>query len=175
MTASSPQTPSDTNPPWPNPGYAWYVVVILLLAYTCSFIDRMILTLLVAPIRADLGISDTQMSLLVGFAFAVLYLQTCRPVWGNSYTGSGATDSGTIGVVRNEKLLTPPVPGVDFGGATTRTFITSGGSSSSDSRSIETTSATRGCSGTARTGCIGMGALSEGGAAARRRRKNIFA
>ncbi len=57
----------------PSEAYAWFVVIVLLLAYTCSFIDRMILTLLVGPIRADLGISDTQMSLLVGFAFAVLY------------------------------------------------------------------------------------------------------
>lgn len=62
-----------SEPPWPSPLYSWYVVGVLLLAYTCSFIDRMILTLLVGPIRADLGISDTQMSLLVGFAFAVLY------------------------------------------------------------------------------------------------------
>ncbi|WP_293377645.1 MFS transporter [Phenylobacterium sp. SCN 70-31] len=54
-------------------GYAWYVVAILLVAYTLSFIDRMILSLLVGPIRADLGISDTQMSLLMGFAFAVFY------------------------------------------------------------------------------------------------------
>ena len=53
--------------------YAWYVVAVLLLAYTLSFIDRMILSLLVGPIRADLGISDTQMSLLMGFAFAVFY------------------------------------------------------------------------------------------------------
>ena len=80
MTGSLSQTQPDTNPPWPNPGYAWYVVVILLLAYTCSFIDRMILTLLVAPIRADLGISDTQMSLLVGFAFAVLYTLAGLPL-----------------------------------------------------------------------------------------------
>jgi MFS family permease len=57
----------------PSPAYAWYVVVVLLLAYTLSFIDRMILSLLVGPIRADLGISDTQMSLLMGFAFAIFY------------------------------------------------------------------------------------------------------
>ena len=57
----------------PSPAYAWYVVAVLLLAYTLSFIDRMILSLLVGPIRADLGISDTQMSLLMGFAFAVFY------------------------------------------------------------------------------------------------------
>lgn len=64
-----------TSPPAPprNGGYAWYVVAVLLLAYTLSFIDRMILSLLVGPIRADLGISDTQMSLLMGFAFAIFY------------------------------------------------------------------------------------------------------
>lgn len=57
----------------PSPAYAWYVVAVLLVAYTLSFIDRMILSLLVGPIRADLGISDTQMSLLMGFAFAIFY------------------------------------------------------------------------------------------------------
>ncbi|WP_339824263.1 MFS transporter [uncultured Parasphingorhabdus sp.] len=63
----------DTNPPWPRPAYSWYVVAILLLAYTLSFIDRMILSLLVAPIRAALDISDTQVSLLIGLAFALFY------------------------------------------------------------------------------------------------------
>ena len=53
--------------------YAWYVVAVLLLAYTLSFIDRMILSLLVGPIRAELHISDVQMSLLMGFAFAIFY------------------------------------------------------------------------------------------------------
>ena len=61
------------DPPWPAPGYAWYVVAILTLAYTVSFIDRQILNLLVQPIRADLGISDTQISLLQGIAFAIFY------------------------------------------------------------------------------------------------------
>ncbi len=53
--------------------YAWLVVLFLMLLYTCSYIDRTILSLLVAPIRADLGISDTQYSLLAGLAFALLY------------------------------------------------------------------------------------------------------
>ncbi len=57
----------------PSPAYAWYIVALLLVAYTLSFIDRMILSLLVGPIRADLGISDIQMSLLMGFAFAIFY------------------------------------------------------------------------------------------------------
>jgi MFS family permease len=62
-----------SEPDAPSPAYAWYVVAVLLIAYTLSFIDRMILSLLVGPIRADLGISDTQMSLLMGFAFAIFY------------------------------------------------------------------------------------------------------
>lgn len=69
MTSVAAEAAPDT----PSPAYAWYVVVVLLLAYTLSFIDRMILSLLVGPIRADLGISDTQMSLLMGFAFAIFY------------------------------------------------------------------------------------------------------
>ena len=53
--------------------YAWYVVVVLIVAYTFSFIDRQILTLLVGSIRATLKISDFQLSLLHGFAFALFY------------------------------------------------------------------------------------------------------
>lgn len=59
--------------PFPNQIYAWYVVIILMLAYTVSFIDRQILSLLVDPIRSDLKISDTEMSLLQGLSFAVFY------------------------------------------------------------------------------------------------------
>ncbi len=57
-------------PPLP---YAWYVVGVLTLAYILSFVDRQILSLLVGPIKRDLGISDTAMSLLMGFSFAVFY------------------------------------------------------------------------------------------------------
>jgi MFS family permease len=57
----------------PSPRYAWYVVGVLTLIYVFSFIDRQILNLLVGPIRRDLQISDTGMSLLMGFTFAVFY------------------------------------------------------------------------------------------------------
>lgn len=46
---------------------------MLVIAYTVSFIDRTIISLLVGPIRATLGISDLQLALLQGIAFAVLY------------------------------------------------------------------------------------------------------
>ena len=59
--------------PWPNAGYAWYVIGVLMVAYTFSFIDRQILSLLVGPVRSDLNISDTQFSLLHGLAFGLFY------------------------------------------------------------------------------------------------------
>jgi MFS family permease len=62
-----------TEEPYPHPTYAWYVVGVLTLVYIFSFIDRQILTLLVKPIRRDLNITDTEMSLLMGFSFAVFY------------------------------------------------------------------------------------------------------
>ncbi len=58
---------------YPPAGKAWYAVAVLTIAYVFSFIDRQILNLLVAPIRRDLAISDTQMSLLMGFSFAAFY------------------------------------------------------------------------------------------------------
>jgi MFS family permease len=65
---------------WPHPIYRWYMVGVLLVAYTLSFVDRMILTLLVAPIRAALAISDTQVSLLIGLAFALFYTLLGLPI-----------------------------------------------------------------------------------------------
>jgi MFS family permease len=65
---------------WPRPAYGWYVVGVLLIAYTLSFVDRMILSLLVAPIRAALDISDTEVSLLIGLAFALFYTLLGLPI-----------------------------------------------------------------------------------------------
>lgn len=53
--------------------YAWYVVGVLTLVYVFAFIDRQIFSLLVGPLRHDLHISDTQISLLQGLSFALFY------------------------------------------------------------------------------------------------------
>ncbi len=58
---------------YPSQLYAAYVVGVLVVAYTFSFIDRQVLVLLVGPIKRDLGINDTGLSLLQGAAFAVFY------------------------------------------------------------------------------------------------------
>src|SRR5262245_12149700 len=60
-------------PAYPSPTYAWYVVGVLMVVCMFSFVDRQILNLLVRPIRRDLQINDTQMSLLMGFSFALFY------------------------------------------------------------------------------------------------------
>ncbi|MDQ3201409.1 MAG: MFS transporter [Pseudomonadota bacterium] len=58
---------------YPSKARAWGTVTILMMAYVLSFVDRQILNLLVGPIRRDLMISDTQMSLLMGLSFALFY------------------------------------------------------------------------------------------------------
>lgn len=61
--------------------YAWYVAALLAVAYAVAFIDRQVLNLLVDPIKRDLLISDTQISVLQGAAFAVAYA-LMGPVFG---------------------------------------------------------------------------------------------
>ncbi|MDE2296151.1 MAG: MFS transporter [Gammaproteobacteria bacterium] len=58
---------------YPSRGYAWTVVAILIGTAIVSYTDRQVLSLLVDPIRRDLSIGDTRMSLLLGTAFAVVY------------------------------------------------------------------------------------------------------
>jgi MFS family permease len=54
-------------------GYRWYVLTVLVVVYVFNFIDRSILGILVEPIKQDLGVSDTAMGFLGGFAFAAFY------------------------------------------------------------------------------------------------------
>ncbi|MBZ5610958.1 MAG: MFS transporter [Acidobacteriia bacterium] len=65
--------PPEAETPRRSLGYAWFVVGVLTLMYVFSFIDRQIFSLIVAPLRRDLGITDTQVSVLQGFIFAVFY------------------------------------------------------------------------------------------------------
>jgi len=58
---------------YPTRSYAWTVVAILIATAILSYTDRQVLSLLIDPVRADLHVSDTQISLLLGTAFAVVY------------------------------------------------------------------------------------------------------
>lgn len=57
-----------------------YTLFMLVVVYTSSFIDRSIISILVEPIKADLGVSDTAMGFLTGFAFAIFYATLGMPV-----------------------------------------------------------------------------------------------
>ncbi|MEZ5500390.1 MAG: MFS transporter [Steroidobacteraceae bacterium] len=66
-------------PQWPPGRQAWYATSVLMIAYLFNYVDRQILSMLVKPIKADLALSDTQVSLLHGMAFAICY--TVLGVW----------------------------------------------------------------------------------------------
>src|ERR1700733_14564758 len=55
---------------YPSPKVAWFACVILFFGSTLAFMDRGIISLFVVPMQRDLHLSDTQISLLLGFAFA---------------------------------------------------------------------------------------------------------
>ncbi len=60
-------------PPYPREGYAWYVVGVLMVFYILSFVDRQIIALLVEPMKADLGLTDLQVSYIGGLSFVIFY------------------------------------------------------------------------------------------------------
>lgn len=57
-----------------------YVLFILVVVYTFNFIDRQIVGILAVPIKADLGLTDTQLGLMGGLAFALFYTGLGIPV-----------------------------------------------------------------------------------------------
>jgi len=65
---------------WPSAALAWYALAIFSLTLMVNILDRSILSLLIPPIKADLHLSDTQVSLLIGFAFVIFYAIMGLPI-----------------------------------------------------------------------------------------------
>lgn len=65
---------------YPSPRHGWYVVSVLLVCFVFSFMDRMVLNLLIEPIKRDLNFTDTEISLLLGIAFALFNATLGLPV-----------------------------------------------------------------------------------------------
>ena len=59
--------------PWPSRRRAWTALLLFSSVAILSYTDRQVLTLLVDPIRSDLQITDTQVGLLQGAAFGLIY------------------------------------------------------------------------------------------------------
>ncbi|MGB5092113.1 MAG: MFS transporter [Parvibaculum sp.] len=60
--------------------YRHYALFLLVLAYTSSHVDRNIVGIVLQPIKAELGASDTAMGFLGGFAFALFYATLGMPI-----------------------------------------------------------------------------------------------
>jgi len=111
---------------------SWYAVGLLGALFIIAAVDRLILGLLVEPLQQDLHIDDTQMSLLMGAAFAIFYAIVGLPlgrladsanrkrlivvsalVWGACTLGSGLANTFWLlcalrfGVAVGEAALTP--------------------------------------------------------------------
>ena len=84
---------------WSN-AYLGYVVLMLTLASTLSIIDRQILNVMIGPVKRDLGgISDTQVSLIMGFAFSLFYSFLALPAgWiADRYNRRNLMAAGIVG------------------------------------------------------------------------------
>ncbi len=65
---------------WPDSRYAWFVVALLVLAYAFGVVDRNVIGLLTQSIKADLELSDTELGLIQGLAFCLLFAVAALPV-----------------------------------------------------------------------------------------------
>jgi predicted MFS family arabinose efflux permease len=76
---SEQKTPVTSNP-YASRKTAYYTLVVLTIVYSFNFIDRQLLAILQESIKADLELSDGQLGLLTGFAFAVFYVTAGIPI-----------------------------------------------------------------------------------------------
>ena len=80
MTAEITAAAGTVNSPYNSKSYRYYALGLLTLTYAFNFVDRQILAILQEPIKAELGLSDSQLGLLTGFAFAVFYVVCGIPI-----------------------------------------------------------------------------------------------
>jgi len=71
--------PAPVNP-YVNSRAGFYALGLLTVVYSFNFIDRQLLAILQEAIKSDLGLSDSQLGLLTGFAFAVFYVTAGIPI-----------------------------------------------------------------------------------------------
>lgn len=64
----------------PTKGYRTFVLILLTIVYGFNFIDRQIVGILAPFIQADLNLTNTELGLLIGLAFAVFYTTVAIPI-----------------------------------------------------------------------------------------------
>jgi MFS family permease len=59
---------------WPPALQAWWALFVFGVTLAVGFLDRGVISLMIQPIKHDLSLGDTQISLIMGFAFIAFYL-----------------------------------------------------------------------------------------------------
>lgn len=85
--------------PYENKSARYYALVILTIVYAVNFIDRQLLAILQESVKADLLLTDWQLGLLSGFAFAVFYVSAGIPIarWAD-YSNRRNIVAGAVGL-----------------------------------------------------------------------------
>ncbi len=80
MQASTDNARPLDSDPYDSSRHRYFALSMLMTAYVFNFVDRQILAILQEPIKQELLLSDTQLGLLTGFAFAVFYVVMGLPI-----------------------------------------------------------------------------------------------
>ncbi len=80
MADKNASTDDAASNPYSSRSASWYALVLLTVVYSFNFIDRQLLAILQESIKAELTLSDSQLGLLTGFAFAVFYVTAGIPI-----------------------------------------------------------------------------------------------
>ncbi len=80
LLPGAPDVGAAPGPAQPTRAYRHYVLGFLVVVYTLNFLDRQILGILAKPIQQELGLSDSQLGLMGGLAFALLYSTLGVPI-----------------------------------------------------------------------------------------------
>jgi MFS family permease len=109
-------------------GPARYALAMLTIIYTLNFLDRTVINILIDPIKRDYHLSDTEMGLITGFGFVLMYSLLAAPVarWADRGNRRSILTSGLIiwsgmtafaGIARDALQLTLARFGVGIGEA----------------------------------------------------------
>lgn len=83
-----PPAPAAPDPPYPRAATAWYTIVLFGVINALDNVDRGIISILIEPIKRDLVLSDTEVSILLGAAFSVTYAMVGLPMSRFADTGN---------------------------------------------------------------------------------------
>lgn len=65
---------------WPSSRQAWWALFVFGVTLAVGFVDRGVISLMIEPIKHDLSLDDTKISLIMGFAFIAFYLMLGLPL-----------------------------------------------------------------------------------------------